>query len=48
LNPDLLRNIQDPRWAAAASYGEVQALLQQTVIEILIARQAPTAIRLKL
>ncbi len=48
LDQGLLRSIQDPRWAAAASYAEVRDLLQQTVVEIQIARQAPAAIRLKL
>lgn len=44
----LLRKIADPRWAALATYDEVQLMLQQLVVEIEITKQAPKAIRLKL
>lgn len=46
--PALLEKIRDPRWASLATYAEVRLMLQLLVVEILIATQAPTAIRLRL
>jgi DNA invertase Pin-like site-specific DNA recombinase len=45
---ELLEQITDPRFWDVATYAEVTEILQATVAEIHVARQAPTAIRLKL
>jgi DNA invertase Pin-like site-specific DNA recombinase len=44
----LVERVADPRWWSVATYDEVTEILQATVREIRVAKQAPQAIRLRL
>lgn len=44
----LVRNIADPRWLDLATADELREILQQLVERVVVTRQAPTAIRLRL
>lgn len=44
----LLQKVADPKWYDLASYDELRSVLQQLVAEIVVTKQVPTAIRLRL
>jgi hypothetical protein len=47
-DPELLRKVADPQWFHLADGEELRELFQQLVETVTIARQVPTAIRLRL
>lgn len=48
IDPELTRKVSDPRWSLLATADEVRAILQHLVAEIVVTRQEPSAIRLRL
>ncbi len=48
IDPELTRKVADPRWHLFATAEEVRAILQHLVIEVVVTRQEPSAIRLRL
>jgi DNA invertase Pin-like site-specific DNA recombinase len=48
VDAELARKVADPRWHMLATAAELRVILQRLVIVIVIARQEPTAIRLRL
>lgn len=48
IDPELTRKVADPRWHLLATAEEVRAILRHLVVEIVVTRQEPTAIRLRL
>jgi hypothetical protein len=44
----LVQKVADPRWHLFATAEEVRAILQHLVVEVVVTRQEPTAIRLRL
>jgi DNA invertase Pin-like site-specific DNA recombinase len=48
VDPLLVQKVSDPRWHLFATAEEVRAILQHLVVEIVVTRQEPSAIRLRL
>jgi DNA invertase Pin-like site-specific DNA recombinase len=48
VDPLLVQKVADPRWHLFATAEEVRAILRHLVVEIVVTRQEPTAIRLRL
>mgnify|MGYP003659267867 CR=1 FL=1 len=48
IDPLLTRKVADPRWHLFATAEEVRAILQHLVVEVVVTRQEPSAIRLRL
>jgi hypothetical protein len=48
VDPELVARISDPRWFDSLSRDELREVLRATVERIVVTRQAPSAIRLRL
>jgi hypothetical protein len=48
VDPLLVQKVADPRWHLFATVEEVRAILRHLVVEIVVTRQEPSAIRLRL